>query len=313
MPAPDGQDEVDLAARLTNVDLNLLPALLVLLQERSVTAAARRLRMSQPALSHSLGRLRALLGDELLVRVGNSSVLTPRAQALTPVVSEWLHGVSGTILQRPSFDPARDARHFIISMTTSTAYVVGPVLLELIEATAPGTSVEITDAADPGQDIFTRPDIDFSLVADVVSTTYARSGLYIDRWVAIVSRSNTRVGRTLTADDLGRLPHVGYRSPSVRTQPYVVMAAHGIHARLDLASSNFLLMPLLISGTDRLAIVQERLAQSFADKFDLRLLDLPLPVPPLGIDVVVNPRLVGDAAVAWLVASLRARLHSSDE
>lgn len=300
----------DVAARLANVDLNLLPALVVLLQERSVTGAAKRLHMSQPALSHSLARLRALLDDDLLVRVGNSSVLTPRAQELAPVVSELLHRVSGTILQRPGFDPAADHRHFVVSMTTSTAYVVGHVLLDMIKVGAPGVTVDLIEAADPYEDIFARPEIDLSLVADVVPTTYPRESLYLDRWVAVVDRANTEVGDSLTVEDLARLPHIGYLPSAARTQPYVVMAAHGIHPRLDLGSGNFLLILLLVAGTDRLAIVQERIAAPLAGKLGLRLLELPLPVPPLGIDVVVNPRMAGDAAVNWLVGRLHEHLHS---
>jgi DNA-binding transcriptional LysR family regulator len=307
---PDERPGSDLAVRLANVDLNLLPALVVLLQERSVTGAARRLHMSQPALSHSLARLRALLDDDLLVRVGNTSVLTPRAQELAPAVSELLHGVAGTILQRSGFDPETDHRHFILSMTTSTAYVVGHVLLGLITTIAPGVTVDIVEAAEPYTDIFARPEIDFALVADVVPARYPRENLYVDRWVAVVDRTNTEVGDSLTVEDLARLPHIGYLPSAARTQPYVVMAAHGIRPRLDVGSGNFLLMPLLVAGTNRLAIVQERVAVSLAEKVGLRMLELPLPVPPLGIDLVVNPRLTGDVAVSWLVGLLHSRLHS---
>ncbi len=303
-----GTNQSDLIARLANVDLNLLPTLLVLLQERSVTAAANRIGMSQPAISHSLARLRALLHDELLVRSGNKSVLTPRAIGLVEVVSQLLNNVSESVLHYPHFNASVDRRHFTLSMTSSTAYVVSPVLLQIIATRAPRVSFEIVESAEPGSDVFARPQIDIALLADAVTTSYHRTRLYVDRWVAIADAANSRVASPLALDDLARSPHIAYRSPTVRTQPYVVMAAAGISPRFDLVSNNFLLIALLVAGTNRLAIVQERLALGLASRFSLIILDLPLNIPPLGMDLVMNPRLGEDAATLWLTQTLRQHM-----
>jgi len=303
----DRTEAHDLAARLTNVDLNLVPHLVALLQERGVSRAASRLGLSQPAMSHSLARLRVLLGDELLVRVGRGYALTPRGTALLAPAQAILNEIAHGVLRSVDFRPELHSRHFTLSMSTSTAMVVAPLLLELSASEAPHITFEVVEYATPGTDPFDPVTVDVAIVADIVALPYRRRNLYVDRWVAVVWTGNTTVSDELTVEDLSRLPHVAYRSPAIRTQPYVVMAAAGVQPRFDLASTDFLLIPLLIVGTQRVAVVQERLARILAEPLGLRILDLPVPVPPLGIDIVSNPRLETDAATIWLIETMIGR------
>jgi len=308
---PDAKDvSPDLAARIANVDLNLLPPMLALLQERSVTGAARRMNLSQPAMSHTLKRLRRMFDDDLLVRSGQQFVLTPRASALVEQVHTSLNRISDEVLHSPAFDPERHQRSFKLSMTPSTAYVVSPLLLRIAAGHA-AISFEVVDSRDPGVDVFADPDVDLALVADIVATTYPRRTLYSDRWVVVVGRGNGSVGSAVTVEDLSTHPHVAYRSPTLRTAPYIAMEAAGIHPRFEVVSANFLLIPMLVAGTNAIAVVQERLAVSLAERFDLRIHEFPLAIPPLGIDLIENPRMKGDSAVAWLTTELRAALQSS--
>lgn len=305
---PDDIIASDLAARLTNVDLNLIPPLVAVLQEQSVTRAAERVGLSQPAMSHALARLRSLLHDDLLVRSGGKSNLTPRGKVLLELTPNILRLISQQVMNIPAFDPATDARRFTLGMTTSTAFVLSPLLLRIVEEHAPAVSFEILEAAVPGSDIFGRAELDLAFVADTVSTPYTRTNLYRDRWVGVVDTNNVAVGDTLTIENLKTLSHVAYQSPTLRLQPYIALAALGIVPKCDLVSSNFLMMPMLIAGTGRVAMVQEQLAKRLVPHFSLRILDLPLEVAPLGIDVVWNPRLSGDSASQWLVEALRREL-----
>lgn len=92
-----------------NVDLNLLTALAALLDEGSVTGAARRLRVGQPAASHALARLRDLFGDPLLVRVGREMQPTPRAEQLREPLSRLLEDAE-RLLRAPEVDPSKIGR-----------------------------------------------------------------------------------------------------------------------------------------------------------------------------------------------------------
>ncbi|MBA3550446.1 MAG: LysR family transcriptional regulator, partial [Nannocystis sp.] len=129
------------------IDPNLLQALDVLLHERNVSRAAERLGRTQPAISHALARLRAQLGDPLLVRVGQRFVLTPRAEALR----EPLHALLGELaaLVRPprAFDPATAARVFSLTATDYIAALVLPPLIERVRAAAPDIDLHVRPAS----------------------------------------------------------------------------------------------------------------------------------------------------------------------
>ncbi len=303
MPVTGGSP-TDLARRLINIDLNLLPPLLALLQEKSVTRAASRVGLSQPAMSHTLARLRALLGDEILVRTGNRSALTPRAHSLIEIVSQLLAEVSENVLDVRGFDPGRDARRFGLSMSTSTAFVVAPALLLLNDRVAPKVTFELFDNPEPGEDVFARPAVDVALLADTVPTGYVREPFYLDRWVGVVSEDHPHVRGGLALEHLASMPHIAYQSPMVRTAPYVALNGLGIRPTFDMVTTNFLLTPLLVARTERIAIVQERLAVGLGPHAGIRILELPVEVPPLRVDLVWNPRIQGDPAAAWLRASL---------
>ena len=113
---------------LRRIDLNLLVVLDALLSERHVSRAAQRLAMSQPAVSHALGRLRELFGDPLLVRVKSRMQLTSLALELAPKLQASLDQVRG-VIGGPTFEPVRSRRHFRLGMSDYGAWVVLPALL----------------------------------------------------------------------------------------------------------------------------------------------------------------------------------------
>src|SRR4051794_23594272 len=121
---------------LASLDLNLLVALEALLKEASVSRAAMRIGLSQPASSHALQRLRDILRDPLLVRVGSRMELTPRAQALRGPLAQALDQVRGLFV-RDEFDAARSERQFRLMMPDLAVELLVPPLMEKITALAP--------------------------------------------------------------------------------------------------------------------------------------------------------------------------------
>src|SRR5690606_24048687 len=128
--------------KLASVDLNLLVSLHAILEERSVTGAAGRVGLSQPAMSHALRRIRKLFGDEILIREGARSVLTPRAQELLGPLRVVLHGVAG-LLGGPAFDPETSRRTVTIAMSSSMAYILGSAITTMLEEEAPRMGLRI--------------------------------------------------------------------------------------------------------------------------------------------------------------------------
>src|SRR5882757_6044414 len=115
---------------LSNFNLNLLLALDGLLGQRSVTAAAKRVRVTPSAMSHSLAELRELLGDPLLVRAGRGMVLTPRAELLVGPLHTLLLDAERLLRGGASFEPSTTARRFVVAAPDFLATLLMPPILD---------------------------------------------------------------------------------------------------------------------------------------------------------------------------------------
>src|SRR5690606_38093968 len=126
-----------------NFDLNLLRVLDALVRERNVSRAAERLALSQPAVSNALSRLRELLDDPLLVRVGRVMQPTPRALSLEAPIRAALQQIHSSLNAGQSFDPARSQQRFTIAVTDYVELICMPSLLQRLSQRAPGIHISI--------------------------------------------------------------------------------------------------------------------------------------------------------------------------
>ncbi|WP_286249705.1 LysR family transcriptional regulator [Streptomyces graminofaciens] len=285
---------------LHRVDLNLLPLLAALLEHRSVTRAAQAVGLTQPAMSNALRRLRHTLGDELLVRVGREYVLTARAGALIGPVNLILETATNQVLSSPVFDPATSERTFRIGTASAAALTVLPALSATLAASAPGVRLDVT-AFEPSTVLtLSESTADVVLLPDAVPTTLPRERLYQEDWVVVADANNDRIGATLTADDLARLPHVVFESEGVRVGAQQVLAQLIPDLVVRVVVFEFLMIPSVVSGTLMVALLQRRLAERVAAPNGLRVMESPVPLPKLGVDLVWHPRTAGDPGRAWL-------------
>lgn len=307
---PESHAGRDLAG-LASVDLNLLIPLMALLEERSVTYAADRVRLSQPAMSHALRRLRKLLGDELLVRQGGTMLLTPRAQELIEPVRRAL-AESVRALTPARFDPRTDTRTVTVTLTTSTAYVFGPLLRRLLDERAPHMTLNLrtADLTSPG--VFTADGVDVVLLTEGLRAPHPRERLYDDRWVVLASPDVPEQLSTL--DILRDEPHIKVDAEGLQLRPYDALDRAGIAYVVRQTVSEYLLIPHFLSGTRGVGLHRLQVAAEFARRDPLRIRPFPFPIAPLGIDMVWNPWLTDDAYRDWLrellleaAAPLRAR------
>ncbi len=294
-PPPDHPADPDLP-RLASVNLNLLVPLLALLEERSVTRAAARVGMTQPAMSHALGRMRRLLGDELVVRQGSGLVLTPRGLELIAPLREVLRQTA-RVVDFPGFDPARDPRTVTVAMTSSTAFVVGPALTRLIAQRAPHATVRLRTFVEPRPADFTDDGVDVVLLSEAFAAPYPRERIYENRWVVIAHPDTDPDASALEL--LTTLPHVTYDARQ-RVVPYAALDAAAVPYRIGTLVSDFLLVPHLVARAGGVAVHTLRVASALAAHTPLRIEEFPLPVPPLGIDAVWNPRLADPEFIGWL-------------
>lgn len=289
-------------SRVTAMDLNLLVPLLAVLEERSVTRAAARVGLSQPAMSHALRRIRRLLGDEVLVRRGNAFTLTPRAVALIGPLRRILQQTAALVSQA-SFDPATTTRTVTLAMTTSTAYVAGPAFTRTIAERAPHATVRILTTTDTGDTVFTGERADVLLLSEGVPTPHQRSRLYHDRWV-VVTGELLASGETVEAA-LRERPHVVYDSARP-LRPYQILHERGIPFTVRERVNDQLLIPSLVAGTPRIAFQRHSVASTMQQRsLPLHLAEFPFPITGLGIDLVWNPWLGDPTYRTWLDGTLR--------
>jgi DNA-binding transcriptional LysR family regulator len=182
---------------LAALDLNLLVALDALLSEANVSRAAMRIHLSQPATSHALQRLRDLIGDPLLVRVGARMELTPRAQALRGPLAHALEQVRGLFVP-DDFDAARSERQFRLMMPDLAVELLMPPLMEKITQVAPNVRIDVVPWRGPA--IFTA---EFARTIDMVISIgnafkgFHRQLLYTDR-DALAVRHGHPIGAKLS-------------------------------------------------------------------------------------------------------------------
>ena len=271
--------------QLRNFDLNLLLPLRALLEEKSVTRAAERMHMSQPALSAALARLRRHFNDELLERRGNSFQLTPLAQQLLDLTYAATAGVERVFTAQAEFDPATSTREFSVYGSDYVTAVLGSALLDVLSDAAP--SVRIRFRPMSGAVVADAPDSvrddDGVLMPHGFLGNLEHLDLFVDRWVCMVDAENAEVGDTLRLEQLARLPWVStYSGVSEYTPPAKQLQLLGVEPEVKLITSSFTALPYLLSHSNRIAFVQEALGNRLLSRTaGMRLVDVPFDVVPL--------------------------------
>ncbi|PXY22145.1 LysR family transcriptional regulator [Prauserella muralis] len=275
-------------ASLASLDLNLLVFLRELLRERNVTRAAERVGVSQPTASAALARLRRHFGDELLVRSRGSFVLSPLAAQLAPQVEPVCASLERLFSTSAEFRPAESDREFTLLMADYVLVTLGEQLSREMFKTAPGIRLHAKVLQKLPADI---PEA-LRLIDGIVSVGKAELHapgihsveLFRDRWVCIVDRDNP-VSERLELADLERMPWVvphhpdGGYPPSSPLGP--LMARLATHPRVAVRVDSYRATPYFVAGTDRIAIMQHRLARQFRGRADLRVLECPGDPPPI--------------------------------
>lgn len=283
------------SAGLASVDLNLLVMLEALLEEQSVTRAAERIGLSQPAMSHALARIRRVFDDEILVRTGGRSVLTPRAQQLRIPLREVLYRTED-LFEAGGFDPRTDTREAVVAMTPSTALVIGNPLARLLAAEAPGIRLHLLSTQLLSDTLFTQDGVDVMLLSEAFDTAHPRERLYEDEW-RVISGTPDLTART-ALELLATRPHVVHE-PMLDRAPYRALREAGVRWSVQTRLHDPLLAPGMVAGTERISIHRRRVLAAMTTP-ELRDVALPVEAGRLGMDLVWNPWIDKGPFRAWL-------------
>lgn len=292
---------------LKSFDLNLMLAFDALLAERSVTRAAQRLRVRQPAMSHALSQLRMLLGDDLLIRVGSVMEPTARALALVQPVRELLLGAQDVLLSRPTFAPALERRAFRVGLSDQLEALIIPALVARLRREAPG--VMVVTRTTSRDTVFAMVDdgtIDMAIGSFPDGPSWMRrSLLYDEHHVCCFSTKQLPFASPITAEDYLSAPHALVSRTST---PYGYLAAAvataGISLNVVVTTTSFLSLLLLAAESPVITTVPSWLAARFAPRNHLTISPLPIKFASFPAELVWHQRADTDAGSAWFRAML---------
>lgn len=287
---------------IRNVDLNLLVALDALLTERSVSRAAARLHLSQPATSALLARLRELFGDKLLLRSAREMVPTPRAVELLGPVKRVLDEIDALVQPRAAFDPSSALYTFTLSASDYVEYALLPALVDYVERKAPGVRLAVRplDLQTVERQMASgEVDLCITGLQNAPAGLHSRP-LYTERIVSVVRRNHPGVGAQLTLDAFCSLEHIlaSVSGSGFSARIDAALTALGRKRRARLAVPHFLLVPEIVARSDMISNLPERLARGYARR--LRILEPPLDLAGFTVGEFWHERNQREPAQQWL-------------
>jgi DNA-binding transcriptional LysR family regulator len=297
------------AMRQTNlsaIDLNLLVALDALLREGSVSRAARAVGLSQPAMSRTLGRLRDLFDDPLLVRAGHAMVPTARARELAEPLARSLEAIRRTLDPPGRFDPSTALRSFVVGAVDTTQAVVLPRLLEAIEVEAPGIDVSTAPLRSAEETFVQLASGERDLAIgrfEALPDGIRRALLYADRLVCLVREGHPRIRGRLTMKRYLAESHLSVESAAPVERPFTIeglLAERGLSRRVVCRVDNLAMAPFVVARTDLVASAPERTVAPFARGLGLRVLAPPFAAPTFELHLAWHARADRDEGSAWL-------------
>ncbi|WP_434664013.1 LysR family transcriptional regulator [Aeromonas sp. NJAU223] len=296
--------------KLHQLDLNLLLAFDALMTEGSVTRASEALFISQPAMSHSLGRLRTFFGDPLLVRTPQGMLPTPRAQRLHLGVQQVLRLLEQQLSDEEEFEPRHSKRRFVLCTTDYVECVLIPPLISRLKTLAPGVTIEIRILRDnlPEAELASG-EIDLVLGFD----EYMQVPGYLGKetWLTEPLAGLVRATRELpeeciTLTQLVEMPHV-FHSPLGTSEASLdkFLQSLGLARTISVNSQSYMSAAAIVSQSDHLLVLPRKVAELLADHWPLKSLPLPTDVPDYHLNCVWHPVHAQQPALIWLKELMR--------
>ncbi|TFW33721.1 LysR family transcriptional regulator [Massilia horti] len=286
-----------------NIDLNLLAVFQEVYRERQISKAARKLGLTQSAVSNALARLRRTFDDELFVRTGGGMQPTPFAQQVAEPVGAAMLQIGLALNQRSQFDPATSTRRFTIAMTDVGEVYFMPVLVERLRALAPRVQVSsiraggiaLREAMESG-----RVDLAVGAFDDVSGALYQRL-LFRQPFVSLFRKSHPLAQGEVTLDRFIAAEHLLVdtdESPYDRINQLLEKAGVGVVTRYRVP--HFTAVPYIASASGLVVTVPQKLAERAAAPFDLAWTMPPLQLPMLQTNVFWHRRFGQDPGNCWL-------------
>jgi len=283
---------------LRNFDLNLLVIVDVVFVELSITRAAQRLNLTQPAVSQAMARARDMFEDELLVREGSSMRLTPLARRLAPELREFC-AAAERLLSQPTFNPSTAQLTFSVVANDLTELLILPQLIATVDRLAPGCQLIVRTPLPHLMD----ETIDLAIIgAPVPKGPFLSRDLYEEQFVVISRPDHPAMREGLSSEEYAGMQHAlvsptgeGMTGPVDRA-----LKELGLQRRIALSVTRFTTLPSIVSSTDLIAAIPSRFAERPEVRSLCKVWALPFESPRFTIKLVWHRSLDADPAHVWL-------------
>lgn len=286
---------------LRQIDLNLLVALQALLDERSVTGAADRLGLSQPALSRMLARLRLVFDDPLMVRMGREMVPTPRALSVAAPLRRLL-AEAKELIRPDHFEPAAVADTVrIMASDAATEAVIAPWVTAMT-LRAPGLRYDVVPFTADVAEALARGTVDFAIDVFPDPLENCRvEHLFLDRFACVVRTGHPVVAAGLTPERYAALDHIAITG----TGAFVTILEQelsrlGVRRIVRFSTTSMTTAPFVASQTDWIATVPSARARRSVRRFAVDLLPLPFPLREIPLSVLWHERTDASPLHRWM-------------
>jgi len=286
---------------LAAIDANLLVALEALLAEEHVGRAARRMGVSASAMSHTLARLRELVGDPLLVRTGQRMSLSPRARELVTPMRDAL-GLLATVLARPpELDLARERRTLRMAAVDYAQSLLLPGLVALLARDAPGLDLVVTPFSGDTMRELASGDLDLALSMHRSATGMRSRIIHEEPFVCCARRGHPVLRERLGVRRFAALEHV-LISPRGRVPGAVdeALKQRGLKRRVVAVVTTFLAAAQIVATGDAVLTCARRSAEQAEQWFGLQQFRPPITLAPAKLGMYWHERHVADPLLAWL-------------
>lgn len=295
---------------MARFDLNLLNALDALLREKSVTAAADRIGVSQPTMSGMLQRLREQLEDPLLVRVGRSFELTKRATQLTEQVRQLLLSVACLVEPGASLELDKSVRHVRIMASEFSNLLILPNVFQLAAEQAPSITFEVLPIEDPAESVHTGA-TDFCITGNTIAEIEGGAAialrtqtLLIDRFVGLVSEDHPLKGE-VTVEEFMAFPHAATQFPGIsRTVEDTISEDLTREFRPRIGVPSFMAIGAVVANSNMIGTMPSRLVPLIPKSWAVRVVKLPDEFHPITLRLLWHSRHDHDPIHQWLRGTL---------
>ena len=290
------------AVAVMRYDLNLLPVFIALMDERSVTRAALRLGMTQPALSNALNRLRETLKDPLFIRERYGIKPTQFAQEIAPVIVETLARLDDVLVGRQHFDPATATRQFTVAANSYVEIVLLPSIIAKLGQRAPAVTLSMTpfgnDLAETGV-VSGTTDMVLGRIIEPPDNLIIQH-LMDDGLACVVRADHPQIGDSLSREQYEQLKHVNVVPPGrLRAGLFQVLERQGLRRELAISVTHFLAVPEIIAVTDYCATLPRLICNQVIKDPRLRVVQAPVDLGTFPVDIAWHVRYRNDPAHQW--------------